>query len=267
MSEAPATRSDNPIFIPGVRDYMFLGLAAALVLFLGLAFLSSLVPALLISLLAAAGIMLRFVIAPGLVILLTGYFLADPFLLLLSGSRSVAWRPENNSLEYTFALADLVIVMALLVYLLAQFRVLAFTRNAIPEFTRPRARRVGDKRPSARRPAEHVHESEFTFGILAAFLALIAGQLLTLLVFALGPEEPEFGLYGRERFDRLALYVWILVVSATLLTAAAAYIRVRRMTGEQARRFLENTAWNETQREQSRLQRWRVWLRWWEGRR
>lgn len=253
---------------PGTREYLFLGLASVLVLFIALAVSTDPIRALLVAVMALSGLLLRFTIAPGIVLVLTGYFLIDPNGMMFVGIGMRNWRFERQSWDFLFQPMDMIIMVSLMTYLITQYRVYSLLSTAVPMNRRPRPMIEGEKRPEVRRPGEHVRESEPGLVFLLAVTAVLMGQFFTLGLFILIPEESVNSRRGdfRERVDRMVLFLWIFILGGTILTALLGYFRMRRARRSVARRYLEDLAWNESYREQTRIQRWRLWNRWWHRR-
>jgi hypothetical protein len=160
-----------------------------------------------------------------------------------------------------FALDDALFAAAVLVYLMAQFRVLSFVHKSMPDDPPPR--RKGQPEPRApRRPFRIFADQEL--GMLLG----IGGLCVVLGVFGwffVVETEGYFGLGGswgiERRFARLMLFLWALVTGTAIAGAVFKYSTLRRMSRLQARLVLQDGFWQETRREQERIYRWRNWFR------
>lgn len=252
-----------PFFQEGVRNYLFLGLAATLVMVLMMLGTDALIPAVIIGLLMLGGLIFRFVISPGAVIFFCGLYILEP--LLFAGIPPRRSRYETDVLETALNPPVLLLCVTLLVYLFAQFRVYSLLSASIPPGRRQRLPgQTGPRRP-IRRPGRHVRDEEFPSLFGAAFGFLIVGFVVAIILFSVGLEDDPFGGPSRRsrdaEWDRFVTVVWILGIGGVILGTIWGYIGRRQANPSQARRFLEDIAWQETRREQSRIQRWRVWFR------
>jgi hypothetical protein len=270
----------EPAKAPAVRNYVFVGLAAVIVFVLATFARGAEAAGLLAAVFAVAGLLARWASGPFLFAVIAGYLLMDPYGLhwasFFSGYRSL--RTPARSADAELDLGSLLIVLAVLIYLMAQYRVFSLLAHAVP--TDPR--RLADHRnatrpprlgrhwrripppvdPSARRDPHQkrspraVAESELP-QMLAVAAACVLGAQIAWAILA--RFEPAFEM--EPRYARLMLLIWLVGVGVMIASAGLGYLAMRRAPPDEAAMYLQDELWKETRREQQRVQRWRVWGR------
>src|SRR5262249_39093164 len=137
--------------------------------------------ALLTLVVAIPGLILRWVISPALFLIMLTYLLIDPnFRNLLDelARESTYWSyPYRRGLSFD----DVLLVASILVYLMAQFRVLSFIHKSMP--ADPPPRRKGQPEPATpRRPYRMFVERELGIFLPMAALCLALGVVGWLLI-------------------------------------------------------------------------------------
>lgn len=269
LDEVPAA-APNPDSLaglfadPAVRNYLFVGLAAVAMVFVVMFQRGSDMGGLMLLVIGGAGLVLRWPAAPLFFLLVLFWFLVFPF-----GFHAPLENPYEL-IEGRFRFDDLMLIMAVTVYLVCHYRIYGLTAQAIPFETRfPRK----EEKPP-RRPAALIQPGEIARVFYLAAAAAIAGQLMWLFAshtevivrngisfrFAeprpVGPRT-RTGLSGETtRFILLAGLFFFGTMLARLLFG---YWRLRQMGPAEARMILQDASWDETRRERARVENWRAW--------
>ncbi len=248
----------------GARNYMVIAFVALLLYYVQMVERGSDSGVLIALLLAVPGLIGRWVISPFLFILLTTYLLIDPelaFLMPIYDSFTRTWPRSYGRPNRDFEVADLLLTGSVLVYLIAQYRLLSIAHLGMPDDPPPR--RKGQPEPTPpRRPPGLIDDRElfWLFG-MAAFSTLMG------TVIWLGIARYENGarlgsVWGIEKpVARGMLFIWMFMTGVIMLQV---YLRTRslyRMTRREARLMLQDGLWQETRREQERIYRWKKWFR------
>ncbi|WP_439622814.1 hypothetical protein [Gemmata sp.] len=254
---------------PAVRSYLITAVAALAMIFLVMFQQGSDLGGVLIFAVGAAGVVLAWPAAPAFVLFFLAYFMVFPF-----GAPIDAYYYPREIEEGRFRINDLVLAMAVLVYVAAHFRVLGFTHQAIaPEGA---VRRPDE--PPTRRPPAAVDPSEVGTLLLVACVAVLLGQIVWWVVNAVEatPAEafpfrwaPARTSYRRALeaggltpgLTRFVAMVGLLSVAVLLGRLVFGYWRLRAMRADEAAMTLLDDGWNETRRERSRQEKWRAWGR------
>jgi hypothetical protein len=262
-----------------VRPYLFATLGALTMVFLvtllggGGDVPGSDVGAVLILLLGVAGLAFRWPAGPPLIVFLVFYFSLFPFGL-----------PDPNDLfgqstrvrDSHFRVSDMVLGLAVLVYVRCQYRILGLIHQAVP-FESPYRRR--GEHP-LRRPTGHLAAGELGW-LLGTAVALVAvGQAVWWLVNALdyAPADEDFPFrwadtrsltrYGKAPREpgeyapgasRFYVILAALFFGYLLVRLVFGYWRLRVMSAAEAAMLLADANWGETHRERVRLENWRLW--------
>lgn len=271
------TTFDILINDPAVRNFTFTALGALGMIFLILFEQGSDIGAVLIVILGACGLFLRWPAAPMFILLVNFYFMIFPFGIPEAGYE------DFGLVDYDrFRVTHLLLVMSLLVYLSCQYRVLGLVQQAVPSDGPARNR---EERP-LRRPAALIRPSELAimFGVCAAFV--LAGQLLWWLTnsvevvptenfplkwartertsaehaFArqLDIHPPGYIHTGLTRFVVLVGLLFFGMLAARLVFG---YWRLRMMRPAEGAMILLDGSWSETSRDRQRTEKWRIWGR------
>jgi hypothetical protein len=252
---------------PGVRNYMFAGLAALAMVFVVLFQQGSDVGGLIVVMIGVAGLVLRWAAAPPLLVLVLTYFLVFPYF--------TPELPPASMYEIRlgrFRVVDMVLVFSVVVYLACQYRVLGLVQQALP----PESRypRKGEK--PVRRPPGLIAEGEITRMLYVAAGVVFAGQLVwlfaTAVVVDVGESFPLRVSSGRgirgftddsagtlsPAASRFVLLAGLAFFSTLLARLVFGYWRLRVMNPDEGAMVLQDAGWDETRRERARLETWRV---------
>ncbi len=252
---------------PVARNYLFAALAALLVI-AAVMFLRGGLPAALIpTVVAALGLLLRWTAMPRVFLLLLAYLIALPFGVPLGSAYSDV--PGSH-----FRVVDVILVGAVLTYFACQYRLSSLTLEGMPLDVPPHLRRKRDRppvRPGSLAPPE---ETGRLFAVIG--LCLLIGQLAWLLVSELRidfrvfppvrlayptgpfPRPPGFGELS-EPTTRFLLLMGLLAVVTVPAGLVFWYWRLARLNPAEARMVLLDTGWREARRELNRQEKWRAW--------
>jgi hypothetical protein len=245
---------------PGARAYAFTGFAALLVYFVLAAERCGDLGALLTVVIAVPGLLARWVISPALFLILLTYLLYDPnfggLAEYLQGSAFYPW-----SYRRSLGVEDVLLILSVVVYLMAQFRLLSFIHKSMPDDPPPR--RKGQPEPKTpRRPSRLFGERELAFLLGAACFCVLGGVVAWFLVEGIESGEGLARGWGVGRpLARLMLFLWAVVTGSVIAGVVFRHAALRRMSRLQARLMLQDQFWQETRREQERIYRWRRWFK------
>jgi hypothetical protein len=270
-----ASKKIEPWTSPAGRTYLFIGLLAATALSMTLmernAGLWGIVP----TLIAAAGLVFRWTNAP--VFVLLGIAVA----LLVS-------QPFRFESRY---IADVILALSVVTYVMAQYRLCSLTVAAFPtdprrmltrstdpqrrrlptiiEFLmvltivpyfiylwRRRAIKVTEAPNLERRTVEELPGDE----VPKALFAVATASTTALAVWLLTQSRPA-PLRTRPEQWQLGAIVWMLITPVIVVATITSYYRWRNASTEEARLILADELWQQTRREQRRVSRWTAWAR------
>ncbi|VTR94371.1 unnamed protein product [Gemmata massiliana] len=255
-----------------VRAYTFTTLGALAMIFMVMFMNGSDLGGVLVVVFGAAALVLRWTATPPFLLLIIAYFLVFPFGIPDLGSENPYEIRETH-----FRVADVVLVMAILVYLRAQYRVFGFVHQIVP-FENV-VRRKGDV--PTRRPPGHIRSDEIAWLIGIAGAIVIVGQIVWWLVNSLdfvpmedfpfrwtdksslvsayrrAPVPGEF----RPGQNRFFLIIGGMFFGTLLLRLAFGYWQLRTMNAAEGAMILTDTSWAESHRERVRVEKWRIWGR------
>jgi hypothetical protein len=262
---------------PAVRNFTFSALGALGMIFLILFEQGSDIGAVLIVILGACGLFLRWPASPAFVLLVLFYFMIFPY-----GVPSAGYEDSFLIDEDRFRVTHILLVMSVLVYLSCQYRILGFVHQAVAFDGQVRRR---DERP-ARRPAALIRPAELgiLFGTCAALV--VVGQLLWWFAnnveivpyedfplklakpgrttnehaFASSTDSRPPG-YIRTGLTRFIVLVGFLFFGMLIARLAFGYWRLRMMGSAEGRMILLDGSWSETSRDRQRIEKWRIWGR------
>ncbi|MCS6851170.1 MAG: hypothetical protein NZ700_08390 [Gemmataceae bacterium] len=221
------------------RAYSLLAAGAVVVLFLGLMERGPSVSVLIPVLVGAGGISARWRLAPLLV--LASVILACVEQLPTTGpDRGRSWEP-----------AELVIAVAVLVYMAAQYRLQALER-AVRTAERPAA----PANRASGEPAEVGNIDEVARLPLVALVCVAAAQFLWDQL-----PTPWFSVGLPTDLGRLVALIWGTTLGVLVLNGLTAYWAWRRLPPGEAVLWLQDVLWRETRREQRRIGLWLAWSR------
>lgn len=256
-----------------VRPYLFGALGGLAMTFFVMFMNGSDIGGVLVVLLGLASLCLRWTAAPPFVLLIVCYFQVFPFFVPELGTDNPYEVRETH-----FRVQDIVLVMALVVYLRCTYRVFGIVQQSMP-FENV-FRRKGEH--PTRRPTSHIDPSEIGWLIGLSAALVIVGQIVWYVVNALdfaptdsgfpvrwaelnsvsryrrGSREPgEFGPGGSRFFVMLgALFFGFLMVRLVF-----GYWRLRMMGAAEGAMVVTDTSWAESHRERVRVEKWRIWGR------
>ncbi len=253
---------------PAVRNHLFAGFAALVVLFAAMFQRNSEAGAAFVALVGAAGLVLRRAVAPPVLIAAVSFFAVFP-----TGVPDLASTNPFAIREGHFRFGDLVLGGAVAVYLFAQYRVLAIGDRLFPPETVTRRGRPAD--PPYRRPAATVAADEPTRMLYVAAAAVVGGQVAWFLAtaFVVDPGDgwvpiraaelsrPTAGRRGGTppALSRFLLLAGGLFFGWLVASRVAWAWRLRRLSRDEAGMVLLDAGWDENRRELGRQASWRAW--------
>jgi hypothetical protein len=267
VDDAPPPEPDSlrGMFLnPGVRNYLYAGLAALAMVFVIMFGRLSDIGGFMIALIGAAGLLLRWPAAPAFVLMLLFWFLIFPFGIP---------DPDTVSQEFDaghFRLEDVLLVASVLVYLACHYRVYGLTTQAVPH----EQRFPGKRSERVRRPTDLIRQGELPRLLYFVVGVVIAGQLVWLFVSRIEIDVlADFPLrraawrrFSPARADeippgltRLILTTGLLFFGTLLARLVFGYWRLRRMSPAEGGMVLQDAGWDETRRERTRVETWRKW--------
>jgi hypothetical protein len=211
---------------PPAHPYLLVSLAALAVILLVLLDKGMRRWSFLPVLVGLLGVTLRWRITPLLLIMeLAGQ-------LLITEPRSRSMLP--SALTRGFSLADWLLCGAVLAFCIAQYRMPA-TKQGSP------------------RPVSSLEISGLVLSLpIWAFLAQVCWRLVPADIRASGLTPNAWhGL----------ILIWLLGVGVLIVAGALSYASRRRLSVREARLLLQDAYWQETSREQRRLNSWLAWVR------
>jgi hypothetical protein len=176
-------------------------------------------------------------------------------------------------LQDTNPLLDLTLAAAMVMYVAAHYRLMGLTHGLFPADPRlTKKRRKPPMRPAPLPPAPgartHVPSlSRELAGLLVGMTAsLVVAFLVWQIVLVRDPDLDLYELFQQGLYTsiplniwRIIVLVWILALVLFLAWGLLGLLRQHQMSPVEARMFLQDKAWRETRREQSRGQRWLTW--------
>jgi hypothetical protein len=157
-----------------------------------------------------------------------------------------------------FQVSDVVLCGAVLTYVAAQYRLQGLTRHVFP--LDPRRREPVPGRPGKKRIIRRTRSARLATAEEAAALLLLVPVPALLAQAAWLLLARPWSIFGLPHpVGRLLLLGWVLAVGGAVVAALLGHWRSRQMTAEEAELFLQDTLWQETRREQRRLNRWLAW--------
>jgi hypothetical protein len=254
---------------PAVRNYTIAALSALAMIFLIMFQQGSDIGGLIIVVLGAGGVLLRWVAAPPLILIILTYFMVFPF--------GIPRDPSENRFaieDGRFVMTDLLLVMSVLVYVACTYRILGFVHQAIAYEGQIKR---SDEQPT-RRPPALITPTEVGVLLGASAALVVVGQLVWWFISAVeivpGEDMPlRWVGSGRTahstelvggmgpRTTRFIVTVGILFFGVLLARLVFGYWRWRMMGAAEGGMILLEGGWLETKRERSRFEKWRIWGR------
>jgi hypothetical protein len=152
-----------------------------------------------------------------------------------------------------FNLADVVVCIAALTYVIGHYRLLGLQGGVLPADRRLQADATSRKMPSHVRSEQSLRSSEL------AALIFTAPSFAVLAQFACRTlKQPRF-LDINPRINEFLLFLWILLAGMFVCAEMFRYWRRRQMDRASALLMLQDMLWHETRGEQRRIQRWLAW--------
>lgn len=254
---------------PAVRSYVIAALAGLAMTFLVLFMQGSDIGGLIVVLIGVAGLLFRWVAAPVFVVLIVSYFMILPF-----GVPGLSYSSEYEIEAGWFRMPDLMLAMAVLVYVACHYRIYGLVWQAVA--FEGAARRTGEV--LARRPAALITPTELGVFVGVAAALVVAGQLVWWAANAVRvtpTEDFPFEWIGSGRaqhregvpggmppgLTRFVFLVGLLFFGTLVGRVVFGYWRLRTMSAAEGGMVLLDGGWDETRRERSRLEKWRIWGR------
>jgi len=204
---------------------------------------------------AALGVMARWRAAPPLLLL---------GLAVLELYHRATWSHYSRAVDWQdTGFIDAVLCAAVLAYSVGQYRLLALTHSVFPIDARrpPAANARNGRRPppfdSRQQRSPHLPQPWETpwLAITAAGWA-VAVSLFWLVLSAIpAPIDMASGEW------RGVLLIFVVGLTTAILGGAAAYLNWFTATPTEHLLFLQDQAWRETRREQNQINRWLTWAR------
>ncbi len=246
VSEGTARRFWRARLQPGIREYLLLGLAGLLSVFLTMQAADNSLVSLLTLIVAIPGLLGLWTISPVVFFLLVCFHSFTPL--------GPFGPPLPRGSPAPFQLGNLLLAWGALVCLAAQYRLLALLKHCFPPDTLAFVPR--QQQAVQARPATTVNPNEIPTLVLSLLGVVFLGQNLQWLL-----NEVELPVKLDSSWQRLFLFLWLFVTGGLLATGIFSYLRLRRASPAEAQRYLEDVAWEETMREQRRIHLWRNWFR------
>jgi hypothetical protein len=254
---------------PAVRNYTIAALSALAMIFLIMFQQGSDIGGLIIVVVGAGGVLLRWVAAPPIVLIVLTYFMVFPF-----GIPGEAYDNKFAIEDGRFVLPDVLLVLSMLVYVACTYRILGFVHQAIAY--EGAVKRIDE--PPTRRPPALITPSELGILLGVSAVLVVVGQLVWWFISGvevvpgedfplrwvgagrtLRDYEPVGGM--PPRLTRFVVTVLLLFFGVLLVRLVFGYWRWRMMGAAEGGMILLEGGWVETKRERSRFEKWRIWGR------
>ena len=244
------------------RDYLFMGVAATLLVGLVLLARSGGNPFVLVALVPGLlALLVRATVLPGLFLVTLVYLAVCPDGLPVRPPEAIVSRSH-------FRVVDLVLVAAVAVYFVAQFR-LASLKYRVLAATAHVPKAPGESKapavPVARRgvgAGGDEYARAFAQLLALTFAAALGWQALAVLsVEPLRVPPLRIDILGNDTASRFLLAAGAVGFGALALGALVGYWRASKLRPAVARQYLLDQAWREGRRELNRREKWRAWGR------
>ncbi|MBA4189971.1 MAG: hypothetical protein C0467_18455 [Planctomycetaceae bacterium] len=252
---------------PAVRNYVIAAFSALAMIFLVLFQQGSDLGGLLIVIIGVSGVVLRWTAAPAFVLFVLTYFMVFPF-----GIPGEAFENRWEIEDGRFRPTDLVLAMAVMVYMAAQFRIFGFVHQAIA--VEGAVRRQDE--PVTRRPPGAISNGEIGTLLLVSFVIVIGAQLLWWVINSLEvtpTDDVPFRWSTNSRsfrrtvesggltpgLTRFVVMIGLMGFGVMLGRLVFGYWRLRNLRADEGAMILLDDSWLETKRERSRQEKWRRW--------
>jgi hypothetical protein len=229
-------KPQDPALSPAATAYLLIGLAAAgglVAAQVQTAGRLALVPMMI----AAAGLAFRWRPAPLVLLAAVAVFQVVPHVFDVQ-----AFFPRRGPI-----VPDLAMCAAVLMYVVAQYRLVGLTTGVFP----PDVQSPADPPPP--REVASVSRELVPAGLTVA-AAVVGAFFLWEVLNAVPPpwriNPPHW---------RVGLLAWLLVGGLSLAAAVINHLGWRRLSRDEAAIFLQDAVWHETRGDQRRINRWRAW--------
>jgi hypothetical protein len=262
---------------PGIGQYSLVCMGALAVMAVALLLRRPDPWALLPALLGALGLAFRWRAAPVIVLLavilllVSWWMRTDPGRLGMYAAIWLRWwwaggewwriplRRSGSYWQGALPTSDLLLALSLLAYAAGQYRLQGLTVRLFPPDPRERraAARQGQKQQfteSLRRSPSWVTPREIATLLVGLTACAVAASLFW--AWLLGQDT---NLELDDPVWRGILVLWLLGGGVLVVAAGLRYGMLRRMTPAEAEMYLQDLLWQQTRREQRRLNRWLAW--------
>lgn len=171
---------------------------------------------------------------------------------------------------------DILLTIGVLIYLASHFRLLSITRSIFPvdrrvknrqsKLTDRQKRRPGEPSAEHARSPSRVQQHE---GMALFFTALIFTSLAELVWVWLNDRSAAMDLYDITDYParfwmsngvwRLITILWTAALFSVLVFSLINYLGTKKISKVEAEVMIQDDLWQQTRREQSRIQRWLAW--------
>lgn len=254
------------------RPYVLATLGGLAMIFVVLFMNGSDLGGIIVVLFGAAALALRWTAAPPFLLLVIAYFQVFPFGIPDPGSENPFQVRETH-----FQVADMVLVMAVLVYLRGQYRLFGLVHQIVPPDST--LKRKGET--PVRRPTSQVRPDELVWMLGIAGAVVLLGQFVWWLANALEFVPMEGGIPfqwadlrstrslgrnqppGEFRAGQHRFFVLLggLFFGTLLVRLVFGYWRLRTIGAAEGAMVLTDASWGESHRERVRVEKWRIWGR------
>lgn len=245
-SAPPATPADGGIAITPRHYQAICGLALGAIFLIQLQSSSSGAPLMMVAnlfvlFLGTVGTLYRVRLAPILVLVaFSGPQLFEQYQL------NQMFNPDFRGFRF-LDVADLVLCMAMLTYLIGQYRLHSLWFGILPRD--PRVPEESQRRSGGSLNATELSSLIFPIPI-AAILAELSGYLLS----------QQFGVFELQpRPKQLLVVAWVVLLLMFVGSHGFRYWRRLQMDSVSAQLLLQDTLWQQTRGEQRRIHRWLAW--------
>jgi hypothetical protein len=249
MTEQPAPETSPSE--DAARNYLLVGLTALVIMLLvllrrGLGGLS-----LLPVIVGLLGLTLHWRIVPPVLLLLLACLV-----FFAERTDQFGTFPSQGGQSRDYNVADWILSAAVLAYFGAYYRILGLTASLFPHDVRHRGSAAEGQptsdRPRTIRTASPAEVGWLVLGLpLWAFVAQICWRLL--------PVEAESNEPSSNTWIGIAV-AWIIGIGLFLAAGLFGHIGRRRLKRSEALLFLQDALWEETRRDQRRVNHWLAWL-------
>ncbi len=216
--------------------------------------------ALLVVLMAVAGLLLRWIITPILFLICCGYLIIDPYLQGPYLFRSRHFLGSRN-VAIPFSFQSGLLCLSIVVYVIAAYRLLSFTLQGM--YHDPGAI-ISEKSRSGKpcRPEASFTNQELVIVLLMAVVASVGSMLMSHFTWSISSNSPLNFTYNFRIAIVRFLHILLLCGGPALLAILTfRVVRLYSMNPQQARMILHDYFRTEIGREQNRIYRWQKWYR------